>query len=49
MPCESNWFKRDPHDPDEYDNSTVSHAWDGYKAGFEECRRNLETRPDQSA
>ena len=39
MPVESNWFRRDPLDPEDYGLSIVSHAWDGYKAGYEECQR----------
>jgi len=43
MPCESDWFRRDPLDSDDYDNSTVSHAWEGFKAGYEKCRQHQKT------
>ena len=39
MPSEADWFRRDSRYPEEYALSFVAHAWDGFKAGYEEATR----------
>lgn len=31
MPCEGDWFKRDPDEPDEYDSPNTHQAWEAWK------------------
>lgn len=38
MPCESDWFKRDPDEPDEYFHTSTISAWDGWKAAVKHER-----------
>ena len=32
MPAESNWFRRDPDAPDEYDRESTCRAWQAWQA-----------------
>ncbi|WP_439586952.1 hypothetical protein [Hydrogenophaga sp.] len=32
MPCEADWFARDPSDPDEYKHADTAAAWEGWRA-----------------
>lgn len=48
LPGESDWFKRDPTDPEDYDFTPTQHAWDGWQAAIkqerEACAKVCEDR-----
>jgi hypothetical protein len=39
MPCEGDWFRRDPCDTDEYLDCTTNANWRGFKAAYRSSYR----------